>query len=758
MAISPQDIAQLARESFGLEVAAEALDGDVDQNFLLRQDSGERLVLKVAQEGRNQDLVALESSVFTHLAEYAVGIALPHLVGKGQWQGRQVRLLSWVPGELWVHRSERSAALRRDLGRALGRLDAALADFVHPAADRDHDWDLRHASRAARNVRWVPEASRRALLDAALQQYSGHLRALAPEVRRAVIHGDANDYNVTVSADGERVAGLFDFGDLGVSWLVAEPAISAAYIGLGEDDPWAAACDLLAGYQREYPLTDEEIGVFYPLVCTRLVVSIATAARRRAAGSSNAYHFATEERAWAALAKLMQLSPARARQEALEACGRPATAPRPFSKSEILAARQRHVGPSLSVSYRQPLHFQRGRGPYLFDQDDRPFLDLVNNVCHVGHCHPRVVAAAQRQMAQLNTNTRYLYAGLTEYATRLTAKLPEPLSVCYLVNSGSEANELALRLAQCHTGRDRMVVLEGAYHGHTGRLIELSPYKFRGPGGRGEPTGDVTVVPAPDSYRGRYRAMTPATGRLYAAEVESALAAAATSPAAFLAESLLSCGGQVEPPPEYFAGAFAAVRAAGGLCIIDEVQVGFGRVGDAFWGFELQGVVPDVVVMGKPIGNGHPLAAVVTTPEIASSFDNGMEFFCTFGGNPVSCAVGLAVLDVVEEEGLQERARRLGQRFRSGLEELATRHPLIGDVRGRGLFLGVELVRDRSSLEPAATEAQAVVEAAKQQGILLSTDGPLHNVIKIKPPLALDEHDVDRALRALDSAFAGVQG
>ena len=428
------------------------------------------------------------------------------------------------------------------------------------------------------------------------------------------------------------------------------------------------------------------------------------------------------------------------------------TAPAGRSGGEILEARRAHVGPSLSVSYRRPLTIVRGWMQHLFDADGRAYLDAVNNVPHVGHSHPRVVEAGQRQMAVLNTNTRYLHERLAEYAERLTATLPAPLRVCYFVNSGSEANELALRLARACTGSRETIVVDVAYHGNTNAAVEISPYKFDGPGGAGAPP-HVHVVPTPDVYRGVYRGTAPDLGARYATHVAAAvdrLTGAGARPGAFIAESILSCAGQIVLPTGYLAGAYEAVRAAGGVCIADEVQVGFGRVGSHLWAFETQGVVPDIVTMGKPIGNGHPLGAVVTTPDIARAFANGMEYFNTFGGNPVSCAIGLAVLDVVRDEGLQDRARDVGGRLLDGLRALAGRHALIGDVRGLGLFVGVEFVRDPETREPAGHEAGLVANRMRDRGVLVSTDGPFHNVLKIKPPLCFGAADADRLVSTLD--------
>lgn len=426
--------------------------------------------------------------------------------------------------------------------------------------------------------------------------------------------------------------------------------------------------------------------------------------------------------------------------------------PREPDKSETLETRRQRLGRNLSISYRSPLKIVRGWKQYLFDDEGRAYLDAYNNVAHVGHNHPRVVAAAQRQIGVLNTNTRYLHDNILRYAEKLTSLLPEPLRVCFFVNSGSEANELALRLARTYTGQRDMIVLDVAYHGNTNTLIDISPYKHNGPGGTGTPDW-VHIAPIPDDYRGAYKRDDPQAGAKYARhvlEITEKLKAAGRGLAGFIAESLPSVGGQLVLPPGYLADVYRYVRAAGGLCIVDDVQTGFGRVGTHFWGFELQGVTPDIVVLGKPIGNGHPLGAVITTPEIADAFHNGMEYFTTFGGNPVSCAVGLEVLNVVLEENLQEHARRVGEHMLAGLRPFVERYPLVGDVRGSGLFLGVELVRDRETLEPATEEAAYVMNRMREHDILLGTDGPYHNVLKIRPPMPFDEENADLLVSMLD--------
>ena len=435
--------------------------------------------------------------------------------------------------------------------------------------------------------------------------------------------------------------------------------------------------------------------------------------------------------------------------------GIPATRfPRPAPPApETLANRQRLFGANVSIAYREPLRIERGWMQFLFDAEGRRYLDAYNNVPHVGHAHPRVVRAGADQMAVLNTNTRYLSDVVNEYAARLAATLPDPLAVCFLVNSASEANELALRLARAYTGRRDMIVLDAAYHGNTTSLIDLSPYKHAGPGGAGAPDW-VHVAPLPDDYRGPHRRDDPRGGAKYAAHVGEILdRLRASSVAGFIAETCPSVGGQIILPPGYLSTVYGLVRTAGGVCIADEVQTGLGRMGTHFWAFEAHDVVPDIVVMGKPLGNGHPIGAVVTTRAIADAFDTGMEFFSTFGGNTVSCAIGLAVLDVIRDEELQAHALRVGEHMLAGLRPLVERHAIVGDVRGSGLFLGVELVSDRGTLEPAPEAASFVVNRMRDRHILLGTDGPYHNVIKIRPPMPFTESDADLLVRELDAVL-----
>ncbi len=418
------------------------------------------------------------------------------------------------------------------------------------------------------------------------------------------------------------------------------------------------------------------------------------------------------------------------------------------AEQELLQFRKEHLGHGMSLSYEKPLHIVRGSGAYLIDSTGKKYLDTVNNVAHVGHEHVKVVRAGQTQMAVLNTNTRYLHKNIIELAKELLETLPRELCVVHFVNSGSEANELALRMIKTASGQSDVLASEVGYHGNTNACISVSSYKFDGKGGQGCPE-HTHIFPLPDSFRGKYRG--DQTGELYIGEVQRQITRVRNlgrNIAGLIIEPIISCGGQIELPKGFLKGAFEAVRQAGGYCISDEVQVGCGRMGSTFWGFEQHDVVPDIVTIGKPLGNGHPIGAVVCTEEIAKKFANGMEFFNTFGGNPVSCAIATQVLRTVREEKLQENALKTGNFLKNELLALSKRFPVLGDIRGQGLFLGVELVDE--NLDPLPDQATYLVNRMKEFGILMSTDGPDHNVLKIKPPMIFTQDQGRELIQTLE--------
>lgn len=418
------------------------------------------------------------------------------------------------------------------------------------------------------------------------------------------------------------------------------------------------------------------------------------------------------------------------------------------TNEELITYRKQHLGKSLSLQYKVPIKMVRGAGQYLVDQYGRKYLDTVNNVAHVGHENYNVVKAGQSQMALINTNSRYLHENINALAKELIETLPPELNVLHFVNSGSEANELAIRMVKVNTGERDIIASEVGYHGNSNMCIDISSYKFDAKGGQGAPE-HTHIFPLPDAFRGKYRGKN--TADTYADEVQKQIDIVhkkGRNVGAFIIEPIISCGGQIELPEGFLAKAYEKIRAVGGLCISDEVQVGCGRVGKTFWGFQLHDVVPDIVTIGKPLGNGHPLAAVACTQEVADKFANGMEYFNTFGGNPVSCAIGTEVLRTVKREKLQENALAIGEYLKTELKKLAQKFPIIGDVRGQGLFLGIELVD--ANLNPLAAQTDYLANRMKDHGILMSTDGPDHNVLKIKPPIIFTKENANELLFYLE--------
>jgi len=762
--------ARIAREVYGLAAAIRVLPGEYDDNFQLQTEDSRAFVLKLMHPAREDSFVDMQCRALTHLAGRAPHLALPRVIAiaKGELYARVrledetsrlVWMLSYLPGTTLAETKPHAPELLASLGRMLAEIDLALRDFAHPCAQRFLKWDLSRSNWARDYLGHIADPERRALAKKFLNLFEEEAVPRFPLLRRSVIYGDANDHNALVDPKTKRVVSVIDFGDMHEGFTVGEPAIAAAYAILGKDHPLAAAGSVLAGYQEILPLAEEEIAAFFALMAARLAVSVVNSAHRKSLVPDDPYVTASEAPAWEALERLAAIDSHTAKEYFRAAAGKVAPIAgkkssdgssagmkKDLSVEDSLVARKRLLGGNLSLSYEKPLKIVRGSMQHLYDEAGRAYLDVYNNVPLVGHSHPRVVRAIQEQVALLNTNTRYLHDNILLYAERLTALLPDPLRVCYFVNSGTEANELALRLARTHTGREDVIVLEHAYHGHTSTLIDISPYKFDGPGGRGRKPW-VHVAPIADDYRGAYRRGEQEIGKKYAAPVGEILQECKKKGqrvAAYIAETLPSVAGQIVFPPNYLAEVYKYVRAEGAVCIADEVQVGFGRLGTHFWGFGTQGVVPDIAVFGKPMGNAFPLAAVVTTREIAASFANGMEFFSTFGGNPVACAAGLAVLDVLRDENLQQNALTVGTQWIHDLRELQAKHPLIGDVRGLGLFLGIDLVTDRETRAPAPRQASYVVNRLREEGILAGTDGPHHNVIKLRPPLCFTVADAER--------------
>ncbi|CAM3290978.1 aminotransferase class III-fold pyridoxal phosphate-dependent enzyme [Shewanella violacea] len=773
---SPSTVKALVEEHFHMTVEVKSLPGYVDLNFLLTDTQGKRFILKIANADESLAELDMQNAVMNYLNGQELAYQLPEVIKNlagneitalkdGHGRPRPMRLLSYVPGVFYCDHKALTGHHYSQLGTLLGKLDLSLQGFSHSAASRHFDWDLKHAKSVIESkVGLITDQSQRQQVLKILSGFEQQVIPFMDELPQGVIHNDVNDYNLlltSASLDAE-VIGLIDFGDMVHSHQINELAIACAYAILGSDSPLTIIQAITLAYHQQRPLNGAELWVLLPLIAARLAVSVCNSSEAILTEPDNEYLLVTAEPAWAAIISLLKLDAKSVGFELQRLCLTPNKGAQasclPVNESgesgadnasserrrDILSQRAKRLFKTLSVSYEQPLIIERGQGQFLLDENNIAYLDMVNNVCHVGHCHPAVVAAGQAQMAKLNTNTRYLNDNILDYSQTLLDTFPESLSVVMFVNSGSEANELAMRLMRCKTQSDELVVVDGAYHGNTNKAIEISPYKFNGPGGEGA-AEHIHIVPVPDPYRGPHKGMSVESGLAYAEPVQqviSKLQREGKQLGGYICESLQGVGGNLIMPSGYLDAVYQAVRAAGGVCIADEVQVGFGRVGTHWWAFETQGVVPDIVTLGKPIGNGHPMAAVVTTKEIAAAFVTGMEYFNTFGGNPVSCAIGKAVLDTIKADNLMLNAQDTGDYMQQCLVKLQQEFDIIGDVRGLGLFIGVELVKDEN-LTPATQEAQALIEWFKSRNILLSLDGPFSNVLKIKPPMVFNKDNVD---------------
>jgi len=756
-AFDPEAIARILRDRFGVEASTLApLAGERDQNLRVDTADGRRLLFKISNPADGLSIVEMQAAALRHIERVDPGLpvmrVLPDIVGES-WaevrgpDGRNypVRLFTFLPGRVTANTSLTTQAIW-SLGQTTARLGRALRGFFHPAADYEILWDLTHAAKLRVLLNHVSDAARRSQVERVLDRFEARVEPVLPTLRAQVIHADMSLDNVLLD-DDLRVSGIVDFGDMTHAPLVCDLAVSVADVLHGRDDAIDAAEAIIGGYVSVTPLEDEEAALLADLVAARLATEVTVAAWHGGLYPDNAAYLTSSEPG------------ARAFLDAIEAMGFDAVTRRfrdacrglPYRHSDtgaLLEGRRRAL-PRSPLFYEHPVHLVRGEGVWLFDPDGRRYLDCYNNVPVVGHGHPRVVRAVAEQQRLLATHSRYLHEAIVELAERLKATLPPALDAVLVVNSGSEANDLAWRIARAATGRAGAVVSAYAYHGLTEATHALSPEDWA----KGELPAHVATVPAPDGYRGPYRRDTGGWAERYAAHIDGAAQALGGHGfAAIYVDPAFTADGILVPPPAYLAEAARRTRALGGVLIADEVQAGHGRYGTGLWSFQASGIEPDMVAMGKPMGNGFPVAALVVRSQLLAAVPEEVELFSTFGGNPVACAAALAVLAVIEDEGLVANAAETGSYLRQGLEALAGRHPVIGDVRGEGLLLGVELADgDRA---PAAGRAGRVTEAMRERGILISTTGPAGNVLKIRPPLVFQREHADLLLQTLGDVLA----
>lgn len=751
------------RDHFGIEATASPLPGEYDRNIRIDAADGRASVLKVMRLGCDPAFVDMQIAAIEHLRQHGLGDRVPKVLASQSGATRidlvdpdgQPRIawaISLLAGQLMALIDPLTTRDAASVGGLLAAVDQGLEHFRHPLVTRSHKWNLMEAGWIAEEVGAVPDPQSRAMVARIAEGFSAHLRPALAALPAVPIHNDANDMNLLFAGEREQrhASALFDFGDMTQAPRVCEIGIAMAYAMMGAGDPIARGAALVAGYHAVAPLSQTEQRLAAHCAQMRLAVSATNAAVEARERPDMPYLQISAAPAWALLSHLEAVGIDHLTREIEQACAE-GLAPAVQPPIASLIARRRRVTPgNQALFFRDPLHIVRGERHFLYAADGKQYLDVYNNVPHVGHANAHVNEAVGRQMALVTTNTRYLQDVHLTYAERFLARLPARLTRIIFVNSASEANEVALRLARAVTGARDMIVMEHCYHGMTTGAMDISPYKFGHPKSMNSKPDWVHVTSQPDPYRGVHGG--DAEG--YLADLQAildGLAAAGRKPAGFISECVPSVGGQVVLPRGYLARAYAMVRAAGGVAIADDVQTALGRLGDYFWGFEEQAAEPDIAVFGKPLGNGFPLGAVAMTEVVAQAFEQGPEFFSTFGGSSAACAAGAAVLDVLDAEGLPQKAARTGDLLLDAFRDMATRHDLIGDVRGYGLFLGIELVEDRQAKTPATALAGRIKNGLRDRHVLLGTEGPHDNVLKIRPPMTFDAAAADQLLTAIEA-------
>lgn len=723
-----------------------SLEGYDSINYKVKSEQGTFVLKQQSYSQETFDLLEAENEVLKRLAslkDYNFPEAIPTstnesiLVKKNQIY----RLLSFVEGD-FLGDVPHTPELLYSIGAFLGKTDHVLSDFHHSAIiGKETQWDLKLFKSNYEYLKYITNPKDRNLVDYFFMQFDEYVYPVQHQLRKSVIYNDANHWNV-LTQNG-KLSGIIDFGDMCHSWLINEMAIALTYVLMEKEDPLAIATPLIEGYQSVFPLKEQELDMLYYLVAARLCTSVCNSAFAKTLKPDSEYITISEKPAWDLLHQWIAINPVKAKDSFRKAAGLAVTAKR--STSEQLERRDTHFSKALSLSYNNPIHMSQSAFQYMYDADGNTFLDAYNNIMLAGHCHPKVVKAGQRTMAKLNTNTRYLYDELLQYSEKLLAKFPDSLNKVFFVNSGSAASDLAIRLATNHTQKQKVMALEHGYHGNTRIGIDISHYKYNHKGGSGKQEY-IIATPMPKAFDSGFKDDGEA-GNHFAQHTKDQIDNELNQIAAFIAEPIVGCGGQVPLAKGYLDQVYTKIRKQGGVCISDEVQIGFGRLGDYFWGFEMYDVIPDMVILGKPMANGHPIGAVVTTSEIAESFANGLEFFSSFGGNPVTCAIGNAVLDVITEEGLQQHAKNVGDYLISLLKNLQLQYPELADIRGSGLFLGVEILD--ADGKPNTQLASKIKNGLRDNFILISTDGPYNNVLKIKPPLSFSITDADILVNAI---------
>ena len=738
---------KFVKKSYGLNIKSlKKLNGYDNENYLLDSHEGKKFILKKYPFSKNNiSLISSENDCLIHLNKnsnnsypepiFSRGNKYLEIIGSKN-DKYIIRVLSYLKGKFLGEIKVNDDTLS-SIGEIVGKLTKHLKNYSNDSiSSRKWEWDIQYLDLNKKFLKHIEDPNKRKIVMYFFQQFDEFVKPKLEKLRTSIIHNDTNEWNILVKKNKDL--GIIDFGDLTESQLVNEVAICMTYASYDKEKPLDSASLVLKSYNKIIRLTDTEVSLIYYLMAAKLCISVCNSAYSKKLNPENKYALISEKSAWKMLKYLIKISPIHAENTFRKALNRKITKIK--SIKEYIKKRHSIISPIFSLSYKKPIAFDSAAFQYMFDKSGNTFLDAYNNIPIVGHSHPKVTRAISKQINKLNTNTRYIYDQLYDYGSRLIKKFPKKLSKIYFVNSGSEASDLAIKIAFSHSKKNKIMVIENGYHGHTQRGTDISHYKFNNEKGQGK-KDYIIKVPMPNTYNSIYKLPKIKIGKKYAEDAINKI----DDVAAFISEPILGCGGQVPLAEGYLKEIYREVRKRGGVCISDEVQTGFGRLGKYFWGYEMHKVVPDIVILGKPMGNGHPIGAVITTDEIAKSFGKGVEFFSSFGGNPVSCAAGIAVLNVLEEEKLQENAYNVGKYYMRKLNELKKEFKNIGDVRGSGLFIGIEIIKENSKI-PDTKLAQTIKNEFRKNQILVGSDGPYDNVIKSKPPICFSKENVNEVV------------
>tara|TARA_B100001250_G_scaffold253716_1_gene218268 strand:- start:7901 stop:10153 length:2253 start_codon:yes stop_codon:yes gene_type:complete len=741
---------KLLIEEFGINpIEIIKINGYDNLNYLIKTNS-KNYILKTYEDLTLIDLIQSETKALLFLNDNLYPKPIPFLNGENiriiQINGTSkiYRLLSYLKGK-FLGEITQTKDIIRSFGKSLAKLNKRLLDWndIH-IKSRQLEWDMQHYRISKNYLNEISSTKVRKIIHYFMNQYEENVVPFFLDLRKSTIHNDVNNWNILFI--GNDVSGVIDFGDISYSHLINELAISISYTCFNKENPLEWAIALLESYNHIFPLQKKEIEVLYYSIAMRLCISISNSNHYQKLNPDNKYISISQKSAIELLWKWIEINPVEAENKFKEAVGMKVEKTK--SIKEMVKGRKTYVGSNLTLSYDKPIIMKKAAFQYMYDSFGKTYLDAYNNIPHVGHSHPLVIEASLKQSSVLNTNTRYLYESLEEYSEKLTSLFPKKLCKVFFVNSGSEASDLAIRMARYHSKNEAVVVIEKGYHGHTQTGINISDYKFNSKKGTGQ-KDYILKLKIPDTFKGKYKVDDEDPGLKYANDAIKQLNNYKGSVAAFISEPILSCAGQVPLANNYLKNLYPKIKEKGGVCISDEVQTGFGRLGKNFWGYESQEIVPDIVVLGKPMGNGHPIGAVITTSEIAKSFSKGVEFFSSFGGNPVSCKIGLSVLNVIKMENLQKNSEEVGKYYMSLLLDLKEKYSFISDVRGSGLFLGIEF-SNPDNIDPDSYKARLLKNELKNKGILVGTDGPYNNIIKSKPPLCFSKNNAKEVVEKMD--------